>query len=332
MLTQSTITLALSPPELARLQAKADSCVAADAVANAEKFSTRALRNSSCLPQGVVDALRAFRRYGSPTGGLLLRSCPTFDLPSTPGDPAAAVGTTLQAAGVFAIISSVLGDHYGFRAELGGNIVQDIVPVVGLERTQQSVSSETELYSHVESAFSDDRPDYIALFCLRADPERAAATTLSPIQSVLPHLSQHVVRVLWQPRFRTKVDASFLRGTNATSPVYVEPIQILSGSKERPRVRADFAETSGLDPAAEAALLELKGYVDAIAVPVKLEAGDMLFVDNGRAFHGRTPFRARFDGSDRWLLRMFLTRDLVRSESHRLNDGRIVDTDHVRPA
>jgi enduracididine beta-hydroxylase len=44
-----------------------------------------------------------------------------------------------------------------------------------------------------------------------------------------------------------------------------------------------------------------------------LEPGDMLFVDNFRAVHGRRPFSARFDGRDRWLKRINVTRDLRKS-------------------
>ena len=325
----SQIELSLTDAELARLVEAADACVAAGAVEDAEEFASRALRGTSSLPQRVLDGIRAFRRHGSGTGGLLVRGCPTFDAPSTPRDPGAAVGARLRATGVFAVVSAVLGDHYGFRPELGGNIVQDIVPVPGFEHTQQSISSEQELHSHVESAFTDDRPDYVALFCLRPDHQGIAVTTLTAIRSVLPHLSPGAAAVLREPRFKTRVDASFLHGMGVTEPVYVGPIRVLTGSAERPRVRADFAETAGLDPAARAALAELKHWVDTLATPVRLRTGDLLFVDNLRSFHGRTPFRPRFDGADRWLLRMFLTRDLARSEAHRPHDGRIVDVGYT---
>ena len=42
-----------------------------------------------------------------------------------------------------------------------------------------------------------------------------------------------------------------------------------------------------------------------------LEAGDLLVVDNRRAVHGRSEFRARFDGTDRWLQRTFVVDDLA---------------------
>jgi L-asparagine oxygenase len=233
---------------------------------------------------------------------------------------------------VLGIITAVLGDQYGFKAEMSGQLIQDIVPVAGFERTQQSISSEANLYMHVESAFTEDRPDYVALFCLRADHEHVAGTTLSSIEAILPRLPDGAAGILRQPRFKTKVDASFLRGIGSADPIYVGPIRVLTGSGSRPRIRADFAETTGLDRAAQGALDELRRCAADTAVEIRLKSGDLLLVDNHRAFHGRTPFRARWDGADRWLLRAFLTKDLSRSEAHRPGDRRIVDTDYSAEA
>lgn len=40
-----------------------------------------------------------------------------------------------------------------------------------------------------------------------------------------------------------------------------------------------------------------------MSVAVSLAPGEVLVVDNDLAVHGRVPFRARYDGSDRWLKR-----------------------------
>jgi L-asparagine oxygenase len=324
----SEIMLSLSSAEVSQIKQAARSCVDAGIISDPEAFVSQAQRSVPCLPAELVDCLRSFRRYGSPSGGLLIRGCPTFEVPATPEDPLLSIGTTLTAAGVLGIITAVVGDQYGFLPELAGHIVQDIAPVPGFERTQQSISSEADLYKHVESAFTEDRPDYVVLFCLRADHEKIAGTTLSPIDAMLPQLSAGAVDILRQPRFKTTVDASFLRGIGSVDPIYVGPIRVLTGSLSRPGIRADFAETTGLDSAAKSALNELRRTADEVAIEIRLEPGDLLFVDNHHAFHGRTPFRARWDGADRWLLRTFVARDLSRSEAHRPGDGRVVDTDY----
>ncbi len=322
------LTLSLSPGEVERLRQAALACVACDAVEDPEGFVAQANRHVCALPDGLADCLRAFRRFGSATGGLLIRGLPTFEVPATPPDPKLAVGPRLPAAGLLGILAAVIGDMYGFRPELDGHLIQDIVPVAGFEDTQQSVSSEAELYMHVELAFTDDRADHLALFCLRADHDKIAGTTLSAIDAILPGLAGSTVEILRQPRFKTTVDASFLRGLGRAEAIYAGPIRVFGGSAHRPRIRADFAETAGTDRDAQAALDELRRAAEKLAVVVCVEPGDLLLIDNHHAFHGRTPFRARGDGADRWLLRTSITRDLSRSAAHRPGDGRVIDVDY----
>jgi L-asparagine oxygenase len=324
----SEMTLSQSVFEVAQLKADAEHCLAAGVVADPEEFATRAQRCARHLPADLIDGMLRFRRHGSPTGGLLIHGCPTFGIPPTPNVATLSVGTTLPAAGVMGIFAAVLGDQYGFKPELAGHIVQDILPVAGFEFTQQSISSDAPLFNHMEMAFTDDRADYVALFCLRADHEGIAGTTLSPIEAILPLLSARAVEVLGTARFKTTVDGSFLLGMSRDDPIYIGPIQVFSGNIHRPRIRADFAETTGLDTVAQAALDELCHAADEAAIEIRLQPGDLLFIDNHHAFHGRTPFRARWDGADRWLLRTFVARDLSQSEAHRPSDGRIIDTDY----
>jgi L-asparagine oxygenase len=57
---------------------------------------------------------------------------------------------------------------------------------------------------------------------------------------------------------------------------------------------------------------------------VALEAGDLLVVDNAVSVHGRSPFPARYDGTDRWLQRTFVVADLAASATER--SGRVITT------
>jgi len=49
-----------------------------------------------------------------------------------------------------------------------------------------------------------------------------------------------------------------------------------------------------------------------------------VIVDNRVTVHGRTAFRPRYDGADRWLQRTFAVADLRRSRDHRPDDGYIL--------
>ena len=51
-----------------------------------------------------------------------------------------------------------------------------------------------------------------------------------------------------------------------------------------------------------------------------LASGEFCFLDNFRVVHGRKPFKARHDGTDRWLKRINVTSDLRKSRAAR-NSG-----------
>jgi alpha-ketoglutarate-dependent taurine dioxygenase len=50
---------------------------------------------------------------------------------------------------------------------------------------------------------------------------------------------------------------------------------------------------------------------------MRMESGDFCFLDNYRVVHGRKPFKARHDGTDRWLKRVNVVRDLRKSRTAR---------------
>jgi alpha-ketoglutarate-dependent taurine dioxygenase len=103
-------------------------------------------------------------------------------------------------------------------------------------------------------------------------------------------------------------------------------VGLLFGDPRHPYVRLDSdAVDRTLDDAeAMAALDRFMAAVDHQLRGIVLEPGDLLFVDNYRAVHGRRPFSASYDGADRWLKRVNITRDLRRSR-----DARISASDRV---
>ena len=80
----------------------------------------------------------------------------------------------------------------------------------------------------------------------------------------------------------------------------------------------------GIDEEADDALCALAGATAACHTSVALDAGDLLVVDNTVAVHGRSPFTARFDGTDRWVQRAFVVTDLAPSAADRR--GRVITT------
>ena len=79
------------------------------------------------------------------------------------------------------------------------------------------------------------------------------------------------------------------------------------------------------DEEGQAALDSFIGKLDKQIHELTLHQGDFVFMDNYRVVHGRQPFSANYDGSDRWLKRINLTRDLRRSRSvRRTAESRVI--------
>jgi alpha-ketoglutarate-dependent taurine dioxygenase len=284
-----------------------------------EAFVDGAARAGRLFAPELVAAIEAFAADPGPDGALLLRDVPTGTIPATPATPTSATGKDLRSEQVLLAVARLLGEPVGYLPEHGGSIVQNLVPTKADVGRQTSTSSGVDLAFHTETAFHPYGPRYLLLLCLRGDP--GAATTLASIAHLLPGLSDAAVATLRQPLFRTAVDESF--GGQPGVP-YGPARPVLGGSDEQPWLCWDEELTSGETPAAVAALAELDAAVKERRREIVLADGDLLIVDNTRCVHGRRPFQARFDGTDRWLQRSFVVDDLAPSSHDRI--GRIITT------
>jgi len=271
------------------------------------------------LPEVVHDALVDFADQSPRSGYLLLRNIDIGDIPTTPSSPIEATSKTLHSEFVLLAVARCLGQPVGYRPEHNGSLVQNIVPVRGTEGSQISTSSRVELQFHTETAFHPFRPRYLLLLCLRGDPQ--AGTLVASIYDIVERLSPSDLEVLRQKRFRTAVDESFLNGAPSGLG---EAQPILFGSESDWTFVYDADLMVGIDSAAQDVLERLALAVRKSSRSVVLDAGDLLVVDNNVAVHGRTPFVARFDGTDRWLQRTFVVSDLSPSAGDRV--GRIITT------
>lgn len=292
---------------------------APDGAVGSDAFITAAGHAARMLPARIHDALVDFADTPAQAGALLLRGLPVGDLPPTPPTPTTPVGKDRISEMTLLTVARRLGQPVGYEPEHGGDLVQNIVPTAVAADRQVSTSSKVELMFHTEAAFHPHRPRYLLLLCLRGDP--AARTTLSSIHEVLPHLPAEIVDTLFQRRFRTAVDESYLHDR---ANVLGEPMAVLSGRRDRPAMVFDADLMVGTDGRADEALGALAAAVAAHHTSVVLAAGDLLVVDNTIAVHGRTPFSPRFDGTDRWLQRTFVVSDLAPSDGDRR--GRVITT------
>jgi L-asparagine oxygenase len=295
--------------------------VSADARTAPGEFCAQARALARELPATLAEALWEFEERGSDSGVLVLRGLEIGELPPTPADNSTGVGAGTLLASQQAVLCHALGHMVGYAAEAQGHLLQDMVPNARLAATQQSQGSKVELEAHTEQCFSDLRPDYVSLGCLRGDP--AAATYAFRALDLAGLFSAEEVLELYRPLWTTLVDESFANFLDTRE--VRGPFPILAGDPADPTMLVDQDLMHGITARAQE-LLEcvLAAYV-ANRRSVVLEQGDVLMLDNLRAMHGRSPFTPRFDGTDRFITRGFVVRDLRRSRFARPGSRRIIE-------
>ncbi|MGI4895774.1 MAG: TauD/TfdA family dioxygenase [Janthinobacterium lividum] len=311
--------LEITPGARAQLGALGERLLA-DPVAEPEAFGRQARLLARELPPEVVESLWAFEERGSGSGVHVLRGLEVGELPATPADNIGGVGGRTLLARQQAILSHALGHMIGYAAEGHGHLLQDMVPNAKLAATQQSQGSRVELEAHTEQCFSDLRPDYVVLGCLRGDD--SAATYAFPALDLLAHVDQTDVMELFRPLWTTLVDESFADFLDTRE--VRGPFSILSGDADDPTMLIDQDLMHGITKHAQALLERVLAIYAAHRHAVVLQPGDVLFLDNLRAMHGRSPFAPRFDGTDRFITRGFVVRDLRRSRFARPGANRVV--------
>ncbi|WP_395571204.1 guanitoxin biosynthesis L-enduracididine beta-hydroxylase GntD [Streptomyces sp. BK79] len=333
--------LRLGPEEAEELRALATDFVkefGAVRAADLEQLLAEIAVHAHRAPQRLRNVLNGFRLTGRPNGGLVLSGLPVDEpaVGATPRDytdePAGDEVTTATA--LLLMIGSLLGDPFSYLSQQRGKLVLDVFPIEGHEGEQLGSSSTTLLEWHNEDAFHPHRADWIMLLCLR-NPD-AVPTMFASARDL--ELDEEHRKVLFEDRFVILPDESHTAQFNAATTgiesddgsaaaferirrMNHEPerISILGGDPEMPYVRIDpaFMRRDLGDTLAERAL---QGVIDAFEArmrDVALATGELLIIDNKRAVHGRRSFRARYDGTDRWLRRINVTADLRGSAGRR---------------
>ncbi|GGK91084.1 TauD/TfdA family dioxygenase [Mangrovihabitans endophyticus] len=274
------------------------------------------------MPSVLTTRLLRFRRDASTSGILLVRGLPVDDpLPHTPpqGAHQGPWRELFVTSAVQLAVMSMLGDVISYADEKRGRLIQDVCPVAGAEQRQEN-SGSSLLELHTEDGFHPHRPDFLSLYCLRADPAGQAFTIFTSARRVLPALPERHREALRRPCFRVRLSSSFAAGD---APRYSLPMPVLSGPDEDPDWCLDLHGMQALDRAGEQALDALVELTLSDLCGADLHPGDLLIIDNRLAAHGRTAYRPAHDGTDRWLRRCYSIVDLRRSRCARFRDSRV---------
>jgi alpha-ketoglutarate-dependent taurine dioxygenase len=247
------------------------------------------------------------------------------EIPPTPATSIIDDSVTPDSIKVLKEYGSILGHPVSYVQEQNGRLIQNLVPVHKTEYQQISTSSKVELEMHTESSFHPYRPSYVLLLCLRGDD--AVATTYADDFDIVPKLSNEAISILQKKWFTTQIDQSFR--SDGQPDVHIHT-QILEKTNTDWKITYDSwfmkAVGDGSDESrhqAERALQEMRDAVNSSTKEVVLKTGDLLVINNDCTVHGRKPFQPRYDGTDRWVQRMLVIREMPPPEHI---DGHMITT------
>lgn len=269
-----------------------------DPIRNRQTYVRQAHLLSRQLPSWLVRIIYDFETSG---GGLLrVRNMPSGPNVPTPTSAVNEQNKDQVIGKLTAIIGAAFGHLVGYRPESSGSVNQALIPVAGHEDLQVSTSSQVTLEFHVEQTFNlFTRPDFIILGANRGAPD--AATYVMPNTALLT-LPDETLTVLRSKTFYANPDPSFVRG--GVEEIARGPMPLLYGAPWDPQSNFDLDSLVIASSEQQRAVDEVVSLWEQHHVEVVLETGDLIVVDQSRLIHGRSAFRRRGDGLDRWIARV----------------------------
>lgn len=276
--------------------------------AQLQAFFDKGIELGRRLPEPLRTQVSDFNANGNRDGYLLLRNLPVEDeeaLPATPSSGAApADRELLNMEAMLCIFGGALGlltaydQGYGNRRSI--DVLHELFPVPN-PHPLSGATSKTQLDFHTDLSHHARQPNYILLSASRGDHEGKAATLVSSIRKALPLLTPEVRDHLF--------DREFVRHFDSEHPEELSKVKPLYGDREDPYVSYNLSLMNTETEEDNIAMAALADALQQVTEAVVLRRGDLLVIDNFRVTHGRAPFTARWDGTDRWLHRSYVRTD-----------------------
>jgi L-asparagine oxygenase len=262
------------------------------------------------LPPRFVGSLRALADGSVSTGFCLIRGLgPAIGpLPPTPAGHSGMLLPNHWTTGLVALTAHVVGSLVGYAEEKDGALIQEVHPVRGEEHRIEN-SGSVDFGFHTENVHHPLRPDLLGLLCLRQDHDRTATLRVASVREAATYMTVGETEVLRSARFRSFYPSSFTRDHGGPRP-HTSAHPVLFGPPSQPFMRFNAHNTVAVDPDAATALAALGYALEKVCREVVLEPGDLVVLDNHVVGHGRSGFRARHDGADRWLRRFYALRGI----------------------
>lgn len=267
------------------------------------------------------DKYETLAKFGAGNNfALIVRNLPVDkDLPPTPylHDPAIEQCSVIHLSilGMFGCIGI---NPLAYEGENDDSVFRHVVPKTHAEGAVSSYGSRLHLGMHADNPHLpligepvdtlSACPEYLSLTGVRC--ELGVPTRIVDVRDVLKDLPDFVRDELSRPNFCIQRPESFAkRDFNLKAPL------VISSPEGDFLCRYNKANVKALTPAAEFALglLETTSNSPIYERKILLQKGDFLIFKNQQTLHARDSFSARFDGTDRWMIRVFGIRDMART-------------------
>ena len=236
----------------------------------------------------------------------LIKGVDVGDVPPTPMMPITLYLSTEEGFDSLIAVAKRYGHPVSYIQEQEGRLIQNILPVHKTESQQISTSSKVELFLHTETAFHPYKPDFVLLLCLRGD--KKAITTYAKVDDIVSYLDEETIKFLQEDWYITGVDDSFRTRGEPDKKILLSVLKLEENGSYS--MIYDQSIMEGTNSFASEALRKFDEAVRKSIKEVILETGDLLILNNNKVIHGRKPFQARYDGTDRWVQRMLVRKNL----------------------
>jgi len=265
-----------------------------------------------------IDRLRDFPNTCE--AAMIVRGLPLDShLPATPYDMAPGIEQLpVVASAILAVLQTLHTHPVAYAGENDNSVFRHVSPKHQREAEESSYGSRMDLCMHVDNphlpltcepvSTLSACPEYLCLVGLRCELE--VPTRIVAISEVLARLPAWVATALSQPQFAIRRPASFDTPGNVLEQV---PLLYKSatGALFCRYNKASVTATGAIAKLALQLFDTAANHPDVVR-PILLQPGDMLIFKNQQTLHAREGFTPRYDGRDRWLLRVFGVNDPAR--------------------
>jgi hypothetical protein len=244
------------------------------------------------------------------------------DLPETPSaflPVPVAMGTVGAAMAAVTLGRLLEFETVAYRAENAGHPFVNLVALPGDGRmpakSRGSMRGHTDAVTFPFPGTRDPEtpriapsPDWVCLACLR-NPD-SIPTRVTPLNLILAGLQPSEVAALRLEQFLIGAQDTFAAGLKEILGLehQVDGGALLHGEGIATAVRFSHRRVTASEYASEdarQALAKVEQLCNAHAVPIATQPGDLLWVNNRLALHGRAEVGGEIGGQSRWLMRSY---------------------------